>query len=307
MSAVLLAAPTAAQAQIEVWSGTLTVRDSSGTLGCSNSALDDFCRVHLSDDDFTHDSTDYAIVTVWLKTNGQLQIITDIALTGATRALTLNVDGTAFAFKDANLKGLNTRTWNNSGLSWTAGDTVSLTLTEPNNIHSTTITVGGIGVVGYVEGGTGFITDATFDYNNVDYEIEALFHNFAGNLNIRFNNTDISGLSAVYFYVGGIAYPAASKSGDANSGTEIKGWYWQSDLSWTVGQTITVHIEKTANPTITPDPPTPPPTPARLAAGPIGTSTSPSRRNSWTRLVNIRRGAGTSMRMDKSALRNWRR
>ena len=116
------------------------------------------------------------------------------------------------------------------------------------NIHSTTITVGGLNSKGYLAGNYGFITDATFSYDSVDYEIVGLFHNSAGNFNIRFNNTDISGLSAVYFYADGTAFPAASKSGDSNSGPSIKGWYWEGDLSWTVDETITVHIEQTARP-----------------------------------------------------------
>ena len=36
-------------------------------LGCSNGFAGNFCSVHLSDDDFTHDSTDYAIVTLWVR------------------------------------------------------------------------------------------------------------------------------------------------------------------------------------------------------------------------------------------------
>ena len=128
--AALLVLPLQAQAQTEVWSGTLTVRDIAGELGCINNIVNNFCSVHLSDDDFTHDSTDYAIVTIFLRTTGQLQIGFDTDLTTATQALTLNIDGTAFAFEDADVKVDAGRYWNNSGLSWTAGGTVSLTLTE---------------------------------------------------------------------------------------------------------------------------------------------------------------------------------
>ncbi len=53
--AALLALPLQAEAQTEVWSGTLTVRNSSGVLGCSNGVENNFCSVHLSDDDFTHE------------------------------------------------------------------------------------------------------------------------------------------------------------------------------------------------------------------------------------------------------------
>ncbi len=115
-----------------VWSGTLTVRDlGSGVHGCSNFVTSSLCSSRLSDDDFTHDGTNYPIVFIFLRTNGQLEIDFDTDLTTATQGLTLNVDGTAFAFEDASSKLASFRRWNNTGLSWTAGNTVSLTLTEP--------------------------------------------------------------------------------------------------------------------------------------------------------------------------------
>ena len=129
--AALLALPLQAQAQTEVWSSTLTVRNNSGVLGCSNFFSNNFCSVHLTDDDFTHDSTDYAVTIIFLRTNGQLEITFDTDLATDTQALTLNVDGTAFAFEDADGKTATFRRWNSSGVSWSAGDSVSLTLTEP--------------------------------------------------------------------------------------------------------------------------------------------------------------------------------
>ena len=128
--AALVALPSQAQAQTEVWSGTLTVRDNSGTLGCSNFFASNFCSVHLTDDDFTHALTDYAVTIIFLRTNGQLEITFDTDLATATQGLTLNVDGTAFAFEDADTQSAAFRRWNSSGVSWTAGDSVSLTLTE---------------------------------------------------------------------------------------------------------------------------------------------------------------------------------
>ena len=117
-----------------VWSGTLTVRDSLGSLGCSNGFSGSYCSDYLSDDDFTYDSTDYAITTLWVLENGRLQFIFDTVpvLTSTETlalALTLNLDGTAFAFEDADSKGVDFRRWNNSGLSWTVGATVSATVT----------------------------------------------------------------------------------------------------------------------------------------------------------------------------------
>ena len=130
--AALLALPLQAQAQTEVWSGTLTVRDLGfSLLGCSNSVATSNCSSRLTDDDFTHDSTDYAIEIIFLRTNGSLEIEFDTDLTTATQGLILNVDGTDFAFEDADSKLAAVRVWFNSGQSWSAGDSVSLTLIEP--------------------------------------------------------------------------------------------------------------------------------------------------------------------------------
>ena len=136
--APVLLLPVAAEAQTTVWSGTLTVRSSAGLLGCSNGFGGSHCSVHLSDDDFTHDSTDYAIHTLWVRTTGRLELVFDTDLTTATQALTLNLDGTAFAFEDADDKGDDFRRWDNSGLSWTVGATVSATLTAAGTTTDTT-------------------------------------------------------------------------------------------------------------------------------------------------------------------------
>ena len=119
------------------------------------------------------------------------------------------------------------------------------------NIHSTTITVASSGnTSGYLTGTSGYgsITDGTFTYNSVDYTFNTIHLNVSGNLNIRFNNSDISGLSNVYFYVAGIAFAVADKTGDSNSG-DNKGWYWRNadedGLSWSTGETVTIAVEQT--------------------------------------------------------------
>ena len=146
--APVLLLPVAAEAQTTVWSGTLTVRNSVGLLGCSNGYEGNHCSVYLSPDEFTHDGTDYAIVTFWVRTNGKLEFHFDTELTTATQALTLNVDGTAFAFEDADAKPDQGRNWNNSGLSWTVSNTVSATLTEGTTTLSTDATLSALALSG---------------------------------------------------------------------------------------------------------------------------------------------------------------
>ena len=151
--AALVTLPLQAQAQTEIWSGTLTVRDSSGVLGCSNGFANNFCSDYLNDDDFTHDSTDYAFTTIFFHSTGRLEIAFDTILTTATQGLTLNVDGTAFTFESADSKTNTDRSWNSSGLSWTAGSTVSLTLTEPPTA-STDATLSALALDGAPDGET---------------------------------------------------------------------------------------------------------------------------------------------------------
>ena len=78
-------------------------------MDCSSSSV-------LSDDDFTLDGTPYTFNQILLNTdNGGLLIGLLPALTVSAAELTLMVDGTAFAFEDAD-EGTNTFTWSSTGL-----------------------------------------------------------------------------------------------------------------------------------------------------------------------------------------------
>ena len=134
----LLAVPIPAQAQTEIWSATLTPGGHPGVgfTGCTNTfaviapTLDCSSSSVLSDDDFTLDGTPYTFNQIIVVFNGTLTIGLFPALTVSAAELTLMVDGTAFAFEDADAVG-DAFTWANSGLSWTAGQSVSLSLTHP--------------------------------------------------------------------------------------------------------------------------------------------------------------------------------
>ena len=122
-----------AQAQTDVWSGTLTVQSIGGVIfGCSNDSPGSECSTTsiLSDDDFTYDSTDYTIHTIFLTNTAQLQLYFTTDLAAAAQTLTLDVAGTTFAFEDATTKAAKHRFWSRSGLSWSGGDTLALKLTE---------------------------------------------------------------------------------------------------------------------------------------------------------------------------------
>ncbi len=136
--AALLTLPTLAQAQTTIWSSTLTVRTlETDTFGCTNFiGNNNPCSTYLSDTDFTYDRITYSFPYIAIYPPSFLRITVNSDLATATQNLTLNVDGRAFPFEDAlNDPGGSpkVKTWNNAvGLTWTEGDTVSLTLTDPN-------------------------------------------------------------------------------------------------------------------------------------------------------------------------------
>ena len=133
-SVALIGFSATAQAQTEVWSGTLTVQDLGNLLGCSNAIEGVHCSdtAILTDDDFTYDSTDYAVHNLFLHVGpaGRLEISFIPDLATAAQALTLDVAGTKFAFEDADVKEERRRVWASTGLSWSVGDTVAVKLTE---------------------------------------------------------------------------------------------------------------------------------------------------------------------------------
>ena len=129
--AALMGFSATAQAQTDVLSATLTVKDlGSSIVGCSNGITGGYCSDFLAADEFTYDSTDYAIIGLFVHPSGSLEIFFDPDLTTATQTLTLDVAGTTFAFADATTKPASARYWSNSGLSWTVGDPVVVKLTE---------------------------------------------------------------------------------------------------------------------------------------------------------------------------------
>ena len=127
----VLALPLQAKAQTEVWSATLTTADISNfRVGCDNGGtISVACSTAavLSDDDFTHDSTDYSIRTFFLF-SGSLTLILDTDITTATNGLTLVVGSTSFAFADARFAA-RSKIWTSAGLSWTVGTAIDVKLT----------------------------------------------------------------------------------------------------------------------------------------------------------------------------------
>ena len=126
------ATTTSQTVEVEVWSGTLTVQDlGSSLLGCDNTAAGGACSDAsvLSDDDFYLAGTDFALAGIRLGADGALELSLDTGLTAEAESLTLRAGGINFAFENADVKGADSRLWQNPGFGWTADDTVALQLT----------------------------------------------------------------------------------------------------------------------------------------------------------------------------------
>ena len=121
-----------AQAQTDVWTATLTGKDlGTSQVGCANTTPSARCSDFLSEDEFTYDSTDYAVTDLFVRPSGSLVLGFNADLTTAAQTLTLDVAGTTFAFEDAETKTTAVRIWSNSGLSWSVDDPVVVKLVEP--------------------------------------------------------------------------------------------------------------------------------------------------------------------------------
>ena len=128
-----------------VWCATLTVQSlDGGHRGCANSVPGKECSntSHLTEDEFTHDGTGYAVTSVQVRSGGELRLFLNPDLTTATQSLVLLVGAERFAFADAVTQGVNYRYWNNTGLSWTSGDVVELKLAESTTTTTNTPATG---------------------------------------------------------------------------------------------------------------------------------------------------------------------
>ena len=134
--AALFVLSVPAAAQTTIWSATLTAKNLGfGDRGCDNSATQAGRRCSnsntLSDDEFTDDGTGYAVTALYVTSSGNLILSLDTAATTATQGLTLMIGGNSYAFADGAANSSKTRwTWINSGLTWSNGDEVAVSLVE---------------------------------------------------------------------------------------------------------------------------------------------------------------------------------
>ena len=117
---------------MEVWSGTLTVQSfsSGNAYGCLNTFPSARCSSAsvLTDDDFTYGGVNYAVTGMnFFPSASLLTFALDKAIPdGIVSTGTLYVDGSPFSL--AGIASGASSIWTVSGLSWSAGDTVQLSL-----------------------------------------------------------------------------------------------------------------------------------------------------------------------------------
>ena len=263
-----------------VWCATLNVKalDGGNHFGCANSQSGKACSNSstLTEDEFRHASTDYAVTSVQVRSNGQVQFWMNPDIATGSESLVLHIGSETFPFQSANTKQNNNRRWNNTGLSWSAGDAVALKLTEavavaaevilpaprlpavddPNAIWMATLTVANLGSNQYgYQGSQGGLTDTAFTYLGDDtplsggsyqevgtlYTIDELsYHTGTGQLLFSLDGAFVGGSAAnIFVDVGGTQ--RSFSQGTYSSGPHTYTFTFPNP-SWSAGDEVTVKI-----------------------------------------------------------------
>ena len=147
LGALGLFAPAPAQAQVTIWSATLTVDIRTGGVatGCSAAPGHTACSTALTDDDFTYKGTNYAVKRLYYNATGTYRLYFNFGNLGGREikrrlgSLTLNLDGRQFAIRDLPDTG-GLAYWEGFNPGWTDGQTVKVSLTEgPVTAHGITV------------------------------------------------------------------------------------------------------------------------------------------------------------------------
>ena len=140
LSVLCLSAPPAS-AQTTIWSATLTPISIQAVVGCHNSVgtAAGKCSGALTVDNFEHNGVSYSILQIHVATGSpaRLQLGLDNTISDSLKTATLRVGNTDFALSAGTLSANDkVISWRNSGLSWTSGQQVSLSLTAPSQTLS---------------------------------------------------------------------------------------------------------------------------------------------------------------------------
>ena len=125
--AALALTPHTAQADHPAWSATLTVQEiATGQFGCrdQNSMSSERCATAVTDRDFTIGGTRYVVESINLS-GGTMTIVLDSPLPDETKGWSVVIGGRTFTVTDG---GQDTIFLLGTGLTWAAGDSISLSL-----------------------------------------------------------------------------------------------------------------------------------------------------------------------------------
>ena len=261
VAALLISPAEPAQAQSDtVWSATLTVPTVlANRAGCSlypasNPAQRCSNRNVLTDDSFTVDGTDYRIDIFTLSGSGQdLKLTLDNPISDSVKALTLQVDGENFLLSEATIQSdsiqNDTALWNNTGLSWSAGDRVSVRLVHLRDdwrSWNPTLTVNDEG-----GGDSGCVattcneqlTDDTFVYDGTPITVRQLtLSTTTVWFSVRFDRNIPSGFAAFSLQVGSERFRFSG--GDVNAGGvgQNNVTFGNKGMSWSVGDRVRLRL-----------------------------------------------------------------
>ena len=232
--AAALAFPAAADAQREVWSATLTPRTIAGTLiGCLQGFAGALCTDtnNLSGYQLEYGGNEYLVSGFYVDTStGTLSFLGTRSFASDTDLLVLVVGDSSFRFADASPTDVNRREWSDTGLSWTVGTDVSVSLIVPEHLAAcdgdtapagafwtSCLTVGEITsgtLYGYDVAEAGSLDDATFSREGTDHEIYAITSTSTA-LNLTFETAQASSASGWTLQVGSTSYALSAATYNA--------------------------------------------------------------------------------------------
>ena len=132
-----------AQAQTTIWSATLNPSSFGDDLGCDNAQSQNSNKcsntARLSDNTFSYGGTDYTVYEV--KLNGSRDLQFGFNTNMPSGLLMLRVGSSSLAIADASISTTEPiLTWDNTGLMWTAGTDVALSLIVDTTLSGLTAT-----------------------------------------------------------------------------------------------------------------------------------------------------------------------
>ena len=209
----------------------------------------------LTDDSFTVDGTDYRvdIFSLAITSDRDLTLTLDNPISDSVKALTLQVDGENFLLSEASIHSdavqNDTATWNNTGLSWSAGDRVSVrlfVLRDDWRSWNPTLTVNDEGAddLGCVTANCNEqLTDVTFVYDGTPITIrQVLLRTTTILLYVQFDRNLPSDFAAFSLQVGSERFRFSGGDVNAGGAGHNNVSFGNKGISWSVGDRVRLRL-----------------------------------------------------------------